>query len=60
MHSTLTRAQSVFGLFTTVAFFLALSTAISVLFYPQSPTAKLSMRSTQVYESRHSQGSSFH
>ncbi|KAI9828436.1 MAG: hypothetical protein M1832_002864 [Thelocarpon impressellum] len=50
MHSTLVRAQNVFGLFTTVAFFVALLTALSVLLAPQHPTAALAVRNVQVYD----------
>ena len=49
MHSTLVRAQNVFGFFTTVAFFTALLTALSVLFTPQNPSASIEVRNVQVY-----------
>ncbi|KAI9794509.1 MAG: hypothetical protein M1833_000369 [Piccolia ochrophora] len=52
MHSTLVRAQNVFGFFTTVAFTVALFTSLSVLFFPQSPSANVSLRNIQVVKGR--------
>ena len=49
MHSTLVRAQNVFGFFTTVAFCTALLTAFSVLLSPQEPSANIELRNIQVY-----------
>ena len=48
MHSTLVRAQNVFGFFTTVAFCTALLTALSVLLTPQTPSASIELRNVQV------------
>ena len=48
MHSTLVRAQNVFGFFTTVAFCTAILTALSVLFIAQEPSAKIELRNVQV------------
>ena len=48
MHSTLVRAQNVFGFFTTVAFCTALFTAFSVLLAPQTPAARVELRNIQV------------
>ncbi|KAG8529793.1 uncharacterized protein KY384_005274 [Bacidia gigantensis] len=54
MHSTVVRIQNSFGFFTTVAFFTALSAAVSVLFIPQTPSAKLEpvLRNLQVVKGR--------
>ena len=49
MHSTLVRAQNVFGFFTTVAFCVAAVTALSVLLAPQTPNARIALRNVQVY-----------
>ena len=48
MHSTLVRAQNVFGFFTTVAFCLAGLIALSVLISPQTPSASIDLRNVQV------------
>lgn len=48
MHSTLVRAQNVFGFFTTVAFCLAGLVALSVLVSPQAPAASIELRNVQV------------
>ncbi len=48
MHSTLVRAQNVFGFFTTVAFFVAGLTALSMLLYPVNPTAEVDIRNVKV------------
>lgn len=52
MHSTLVRAQNVFGFFTTVAFSVATIIALSVFLSPQNPSAKLQMRNVQVVKGR--------
>ncbi|KAL2040749.1 hypothetical protein N7G274_006728 [Stereocaulon virgatum] len=52
MHSTLVRAQNVFGFFTTVAFCTALLTALSVLLTPQTPSATIELRNVQVVKGR--------
>ncbi len=49
MHSTLVRAQNVFGYFTTVVFIISALIASSVIFLPQTPDAKVAVRSVQVY-----------
>ncbi|KAF6226037.1 hypothetical protein HO173_012527 [Letharia columbiana] len=52
MHSTLVRAQNVFGFFTTVAFCTAILTALSVVFTTQEPSAKIELRNVQVVKGR--------
>ena len=52
MHSTLVRAQNVFGFFTTVAFCTAILTALSVLLTTQEPSAKVDLRNVQVYAAK--------
>ncbi|KAF2455650.1 signal peptidase subunit-domain-containing protein [Lineolata rhizophorae] len=52
MHSTLVRIQNVFGFFTTVAFCLAILVALSVVSFPQSPSASLQLRNVQVVKGR--------
>lgn len=52
MHSTLVRAQNVFGLFTTVAFCVAAAIALSVLISPQAPSASVKLRNVQVVRGR--------
>ncbi|KAI9763790.1 MAG: hypothetical protein M1840_009115 [Geoglossum simile] len=52
MHSTVVRAQSVFGLFTTVAFFVSAFIGLSVLFYPQAPSAGIQLKNIQVIKGR--------
>ncbi|CAF9922585.1 hypothetical protein IMSHALPRED_005709 [Imshaugia aleurites] len=52
MHSTLVRAQNVFGFFTTVAFCTAILTALSVLLTAQEPSAKIELRNVQVVKGR--------
>ena len=49
MHTTLVRAQNVFGFFTTVAFCTAILTALSVLLTIQEPSAKVVLRNVQMY-----------
>ncbi len=48
MHSSLVRAQNVFGFFTTVAFCVGALIAASVLISPRSPTASIEVRNVQV------------
>ncbi|KAI9841256.1 MAG: hypothetical protein M1838_003655 [Thelocarpon superellum] len=57
MHSTLVRVQNVFGLFTSIAFFVALLTALTSLAAPQAPKADLTVRSLQVVKGRPYNGS---
>lgn len=49
MHSTLVRAQNVFGYFTTVAAFVAGLIALSVFIAPQTPSASIKLQNVQVY-----------
>lgn len=49
MHSTLVRAQNVFGYFTTVAAFVAAVIALSVFIAPQTPSGTLKLQNVQVY-----------
>ena len=51
MHSTLVRAQNVFGFFTTVLFVVSGLIAGSVIFFPQHPSAEITLRNVQVYVS---------
>jgi hypothetical protein len=51
MHSTLTRAQNVFGFFTTVAFTIMALLAASDLVTPRAPSASVKLRDVQVYVS---------
>lgn len=48
MHSSLVRAQNVFGFFTTVAFCIGTLIALSVIISPQTPTASIELRNVQV------------
>lgn len=48
MHSSLVRIQNTFGFFTSVAFSVAGLIAASVLFFPQTPSASISLRNAQV------------
>ncbi|KAI9787311.1 MAG: hypothetical protein M1816_007659 [Peltula sp. TS41687] len=52
MHSTLVRAQNVFGFFTTIIFVVSALIASSVLFIPQSPSASINLRNVQVVRGR--------
>ncbi|KAI4139111.1 MAG: hypothetical protein LQ341_004351 [Variospora aurantia] len=52
MHSALVRVQNVFGFFTTVAFCIAISIALSVIVIPQVPSASLELRNVQVVKGR--------
>jgi hypothetical protein len=50
MHSTLNRAQAVFGFFTTVALFVAGFAALSVLLFPTDAVkANVSLKDVKVY-----------
>jgi hypothetical protein len=49
MHSTLSRAQSVFGFFTTVAFVVAALVAASDYFVERTPRADVKVGKVQVY-----------
>lgn len=50
MHSSLNRAQGVFGFFTTVALFVAGVAALSVLFFPaDNVMSKVEVKNVQVY-----------
>jgi signal peptidase complex subunit 3 len=51
MHSTLVRAQNVFGFFTTVAFVIAALIAATDFIHPRTPSAKVSVDKVQVYVS---------
>lgn len=50
MHSTLVRAQNVFGFFTTVAFAVAALIAFTDIITPRTPKASLSMSKVEVYK----------
>ncbi|KAH0547779.1 hypothetical protein FGG08_000036 [Glutinoglossum americanum] len=52
MHSTVVRAQNIFGLFTTVAFFVSAFIGLSVLFYRQAPSADVNLKNLQVVKGR--------
>ncbi|KAK2763050.1 hypothetical protein FQN54_009683 [Arachnomyces sp. PD_36] len=52
MHSSLTRLQSVFGFFTTVAFVIGGLAAVSVFLHPPSPTANVELQNVQVLKGR--------
>ncbi|KAJ9659452.1 Signal peptidase complex subunit [Coniosporium apollinis] len=52
MHSTLVRAQTVFGFFTTVAFCVAALIALSDFVSPQTPSADVKLRNVQVVRGR--------
>ncbi|PYH78494.1 microsomal signal peptidase subunit [Aspergillus uvarum CBS 121591] len=53
MHSTLNRAQAVFGFFTTVALFVAGLAALSVLLYPtDGVTSQVKLRDVKVTKGR--------
>lgn len=50
MHSTINRAQAVFGFFTTVALTVAAAIALSVLLYPADDvTSSVELKNVQVY-----------
>ena len=51
MHTTLSRAQNVFGFFTTVAFVVAALIAASDYLAPRTPSAKITVGNVQVYVS---------
>ncbi len=48
MHSTLVRAQNVFGYFTSVAFAVAAAIAAVTFLITQAPSGSLQMRNVQV------------
>ena len=49
MHSSLNRAQAVFGFFTSVALFVAGVAALSVLFFPaDNVTSEVELKNVQV------------
>ncbi|RFU35276.1 hypothetical protein B7463_g1072, partial [Scytalidium lignicola] len=52
MHSTLVRAQNVFGFFTTVAFFVAALIALSDFSHPRTPQAEIFVKDVQVSKGR--------
>ncbi|EON63102.1 hypothetical protein W97_02329 [Coniosporium apollinis CBS 100218] len=52
MHSTLVRAQTAFGFFTTVAFCVAALIALSGFVSPQTPSADIKLRNVQVVRGR--------
>lgn len=49
MHSTVVRAQNVFGFFTTVAFAVAAMIAFTDVITPRTPKASVSMSKVEVY-----------
>lgn len=49
MHSTLVRAQNVFGYFTTVAACVAALIALSVFVAPQAPSGSIKLQNVQMY-----------
>jgi signal peptidase complex subunit 3 len=51
MHSTIVRAQNVFGFFTTVAFVVAALIAASDLLSPRTPKADVFVNKVEVYAS---------
>ena len=52
MHSSLVRAQTAFGFFTSAAFAVAAAIAVSVLLIPQAPSASLELKNVQVVKGR--------
>jgi len=52
MHSTITRAQNVFGFFTTVAFVIAALIAASDLSAPRNPSSDIVVNNVQVVRGR--------
>ena len=48
MHSTIVRAQNVFGFFTTVAFVVAAIIAASDFIAPRTPSANVMVKDVQV------------
>ncbi|KAL3422915.1 signal peptidase subunit [Phlyctema vagabunda] len=52
MHSTLVRAQNVFGFFTTVCFAVAALIAASDIISPRTPSASVSIKDVQVVRGR--------
>jgi signal peptidase complex subunit 3 len=49
MHSSLVRAQNVFGFFTTMAFVVAAAIAVSDIFSPRETFANVKLRDVEVY-----------
>ena len=49
MHTTITRAQNVFGFFTTVCFVVAAFIACSDLLTPRTPSANVFVKDIQVF-----------
>jgi hypothetical protein len=49
MHTTITRAQNVFGFFTTVCFVVAAFIACSDLLAPRTPSANIFVKDVQVF-----------
>ena len=49
MHTTIVRAQNVFGFFTTVCFVIAALIAASDLLAPRTPSANVIVKDVQVY-----------
>lgn len=49
MHSTIVRAQNVFGFFTTVTFAVAALIACSDILAPRTPSANVTVKDVQVY-----------
>ncbi|PBP20168.1 signal peptidase subunit [Diplocarpon rosae] len=52
MHSTVIRAQNVFGFFTSVAFVVAALVAFSDVFAPRTPSASVIVKDVQVVKGR--------
>ncbi|GME33689.1 Signal peptidase 22kDa subunit [Neofusicoccum parvum] len=52
MHSTLVRAQNVFGYFTTVAAAVAALIALSVFIQPQTPSGSIKLQNVQIVRGR--------
>ncbi|KAI5850392.1 signal peptidase 22kDa subunit [Morchella snyderi] len=52
MHSSLVRAQSVFGFFTTITFCVAAFVALSTVLFPANPTATVDVRKFRVIKGR--------
>lgn len=49
MHASYSRVQNVFGFFTTVTFFVAILTALSVVLYPSTPSASVNIKKVKVF-----------
>ena len=50
MHSTIVRAQNVFGFFTTVCFVIAALIAATDYISPRTPSASITIKDVQVYK----------